>query len=93
MKFNPITNELFSNEGTFIKHLHCPFKVEWDTLRLNSDNGKRSCEICDREILETEDLADIEILSFMKDNPYACLKLNFNQENLEIIYKDVFAKN
>jgi hypothetical protein len=93
MKFNPITNKLFSDEGGFIKYLHCPFKVEWHTLRVNSDNGKRSCEICDRDILETENLSDSEILSIIKDNSHACLKLNFNQENLEIIYKDVLEKN
>lgn len=93
MKFNPITNKLFSNDGNFIKQLYCPFKIEWDTLRVISDNRKRSCEICDRDILETENLTDSYIVSFIKNNPNACFKLNFNQENLEIIYKDVLEKN
>jgi len=92
MKFNPITNELFSNEGNFIKQLHCPFKVEWDTLKVNSDNRNRSCSICDREIMDTQYLEDSEIISFIEDTPHACLKLNFNQENLEIVYKDVLEK-
>lgn len=92
MKFNPITNKLFSDDGDFIKHLHCPYKVEWDTLEGNSENGNRSCAICEREILDTYLLEDSEILSIIGDNPNACLKLNFNQENLEIVYKDVLEK-
>jgi hypothetical protein len=89
MKFNPISNQLFSDDGKFIKKLYCPFKVEWNALRVNSDNRKRSCAICDKEIIDTENLTDSEIMSFMGNNPNACLKLNFNQENLEIVYKDV----
>jgi len=92
MKFNPITNVLFSDDGKFIKELHCPFKVEWKTLRANSDIRNRSCTICDREIIDTENLADSEIMSFIGDDPNTCLKLNFNQENLEIVYKDVLEK-
>ncbi len=92
MKFNPITNKLFSDDGNFIKQLHCPYKVEWDTLEVNSYNGNRSCVICEREIIDTDHLKDSDILSFIKDNPSGCLKLNFNQENLEIVYKDVLEK-
>lgn len=92
MKFNPITNKLFSDDGDFIKHLHCPFKVEWETLESNSYNSNRNCGICEREIIDTNHLKDNEILSFIGDNPNACLKLNFNQENLEIVYKDVLEK-
>lgn len=92
MKFNPITNELFSNEGDFIKKLYCPFKVDWDTLNILSDKGNRSCKICDREIFDTENLLDYEILSIIGESPSACLKVNFNQENLEIVYQDVLEK-
>lgn len=92
MKFNPITSRLFSDDGRFIKQLHCPYKVEWNTLKGNSENGNRSCRICESEILDTYHLEDREILSFIGDNPNACLKLNFNQENLEIVYKDVLEK-
>lgn len=92
MKFNPITNKLFSNDGGFIKKLHCPFKVEWETLNGNSENGNRSCGICDREIIDTNHLNDSEILSVIGDKPNACLKLNFNQINLEIVYRDVLEK-
>lgn len=92
MKFNPITNKLFSNNGRFIKQLHCPYKVEWDTLEGNSENSNRSCGICEREIIDTNHLNDSEILSFILNNPNTCLKLNFNQVNLEIVYKDVLEK-
>ena len=92
MKFNPITNKLFSNEGDFINQLHCPYKVEWDTLVGNSENGNRSCGICESEIIDTNHLEDSEIISFIGNNPNICLKLNFNQENLEIVYKDVLEK-
>ena len=92
MKFNPITSSLFTDDGRFIKQLHCPFKVEWRTLKDSSDNRNRSCSICEREIIDTEYLEDSEITSFIEDTPHACLKLNFNQENLEIVYKDVLEK-
>ncbi len=92
MKFNPISNELFSNDGHLIKKLHCPFKVEWETLIGNSENGNRRCGICEREIIDTNHLNDGEILSIILDNPNTCLKLNFNQDNIAIIYKDVLEK-
>jgi hypothetical protein len=92
MKFNPITNELFSNDGDFIKKLFCPFKVEWDRLNIISDKVNRSCKICDREIFDTANLLDYEIISIIGDSPSVCLKLNFNQENLEIVYQNVLEK-
>ncbi len=92
MKFNPISNELFSNDGHLIKKLHCPFKVEWDNLEVGSDKASRCCEICKKVIIDTVKLTDSEILSIVKDDPNTCLKLNFNQENLEIIFKDVLEK-
>jgi hypothetical protein len=92
MKFNPITNKLFSDDGGFIKKLHCPFKVEWETLIGNSENSNRRCGICEREIIDTNHLNDTEIQFIILDNPNTCLKLNFNQGNLQIVYKDVLEK-
>jgi hypothetical protein len=92
MKFNPITNKLFCDDGGFIKKLHCPFKVEWESLIGNSENSNRRCGICERDIIDTNHLNDTEIQSIILDNPNTCLKLNFNQDNLQIVYKDVLEK-
>lgn len=92
MKFNPISNDLFTNDGDFIKKLNCPLKIEWETLKGNFENSNRRCGICERDIIDTNHLNDSEIISIILDNPNTCLKLNFNQDNIAIIYKDVLEK-
>jgi hypothetical protein len=34
MLYNPVSKQLFSDAGTFLKQLHCPLQKQWDELSL-----------------------------------------------------------
>ena len=51
MKFNPITQRLFTDDRCLIKRLHCPFKVDWRKLEPTpKDATARACDRCHHSI-------------------------------------------
>ncbi len=85
MRINPVTKDLFSDEGHFIKHMHCPYNLKWDGLKaIHEKNDRRLCEICDHEIIDTETLSDSELISLLKKNAKTCLKIDLNQKNVVV---------
>ena len=75
MKYNPITTQLFTDEGELIKELYCPLSKEWNKL----NNGY--CESCSKTVHDTSKMSDQEVLDFVKQNPEACLKVNLITSN------------
>ena len=91
MKFNPIKKEIYSDNGQLIKKLNCPYKIKWENLEL-TNTGARRCENCDHMILDTELLNENEIIKLVKDNPYTCLKIGLNQQNVKIISNGILEQ-
>jgi hypothetical protein len=89
MVFNPVTQQLFTDQGQFIKQLHCPLNVLWSELNPIQKSRKKLCEHCSRAIIKTDALIDEALLSLVTKDPDTCLQLEFDQENLLI---DPFAK-
>lgn len=83
MKFNPITNELFTDKGQYVKRLYCPYKVEWADMEKTSLSA-RKCSICKHDIIDTAFLTDEDLLKTVETNKNTCFKLNFYQHNLTI---------
>ncbi|MGH1384143.1 hypothetical protein [Kordia sp.] len=84
MKFNPLTNELFTNKNEYLKRLECPFNLNWNELKENGTLSKK-CAICENQVFDTELLSDNEIKRMLEENPKTCLSINPNQMNVEII--------
>jgi hypothetical protein len=85
MKFNPIKNELFAENGQLIKKLGCPFTIVWDKLELNNENSfAKKCSQCSHSIIDTAFYTEKDLLKIFEENPKTCLKININQENLTI---------
>ncbi len=84
MKFNPLTKDIYTDNDEFVKRMHCPFQMNWDDLE-HSRKAKPLCVNCNRFIIDTQELADDELLTIIKQNPEACLKVDLNQENLKIV--------
>lgn len=83
MKFNPVTKELFTNEGEFLKRVFCPKLMTWDRLKVNQGiSESRNCEICERHVLDTSKVEEQHLISHIIENPDSCLKLNVGQDNL-----------
>ena len=83
MKFNPVTNQLFSNSGKFLKELHCPLDLDWEDLeRISTQDQNRRCAHCDRKIIDTAFLTEEELSDILHDDKNTCLKIDLNQPNL-----------
>ena len=87
MKFNPLTKQLFTEDGRLIKRMHCPFRLDWRKLQLTEDVGARRCGICQHEVTDTALRTEEELLALLAEHPEACLKVDLNQPNLTITYQ------
>lgn len=84
MKFNPLTKEIYCDNGQFIKQLNCPFKIDWEDLVLTQQPSKRICDRCNHEIIDSASLDDQTLIDLVKRHPDTCLKIDLNQTNLTI---------
>jgi hypothetical protein len=84
MKFNPISREVFTDQGEFLKKLDCPFKMDWEAMAISGE-AHRKCPVCNHLVVDTEKFNDTELLAFVKEDPKACLKINLNQHNVILI--------
>ena len=86
MKFNPITNNLFTDDGRLIKQLHCPKNMNWDQLKKEEVNlKKRLCSACNHPVLDTQFYSEENLTKLLEKDPRTCLKIDLDQNNIEII--------
>lgn len=87
MKFNPITNKLYTEDNKFIKKMHCPYpSLNWRDLSSLDSSLNKFCEICESNVVETKDMSDESLLELLQSNPETCLKIDFNQDNIRIVH-------
>lgn len=84
MKFNPLTNELFTDKNEYLKTLSCPFNLHWDELKPNGTLSKK-CTVCENQVFDTSLFSDDKLKEIVEKNPKTCLTINANQDNIEII--------
>lgn len=84
MKLDILTNTLYTNTGKPIKTLHCPFQMDWDTLESTGQTSK-GCHLCKNDIYDTGKLSEKEVVKKVNENPEVCLKIDADQDNIEII--------
>ncbi len=87
MKFNPITNTLYTDNNKLIKKMYCPYSsLNWSDLSLIDGSIDRFCKICESNVVETKGFTDEVLLKLLQDKPDTCLKIDFNQKNLRITH-------
>ena len=91
MKFNPLTKEIYTDKGEFVKTMNCPYKMSWDNLETTIIN-MRKCANCDHLIVDTEVLTDDELFKMVRQNPTICLKIDLNQQNVKIVTNGILGK-
>jgi hypothetical protein len=92
MKFNPITKDVFSDNGQFIKQLNCPFKKIWDNLLNTNESHKKICDTCNHDIIDTSKFDDKKLIEIVKKNPDTCLKIDLNQHNIKIFTNGILEQ-
>jgi uncharacterized protein YegJ (DUF2314 family) len=86
VKFNLVTNQLFTDEGQLIKQLECPLKIDWNSLeKVSNAQGIRSCLHCDHLVIDTINYTDNELYELLQKDPGACIKVSLNQPNMSFI--------
>ena len=87
MKFNPITNTLYTDENKLIKKMHCPYpSLKWGDLSSTDDSMSRFCSICESNVIETKEYSDTALLKLLQEEPETCLKIDWHQENIRIVH-------
>ena len=87
MKFNPLTNTLYTDNNKLIKKMYCPYSsLRWNDLSPMDGSMDRFCDICESSVVETKGMSDESLLELLQKKPDTCLKLDFNQENLRIVH-------
>lgn len=86
MKFNPLSNELYTNEGTLIKKLQCPLQPEWDDMHQGTEFRMKHCQGCQRPVYDTAFFKDNDLLEMVEKDRHTCLKVDLNQNNLIVTY-------
>lgn len=86
MKYNPITQELYTDAGTFLKQLHCPLAKKWEQLDPTSDSQAKTCITCNKPVYDTSLLMDSELQNMLINARETCLKVDLEQSNLTITY-------
>jgi hypothetical protein len=82
MKFDPISRALYTDEGQFLKILHCPMRKRWQELNLTGPEAHRNCNHCERIVFDTAELSDLQIVELLHDDPDTCLKVSLDQSNI-----------
>ncbi len=86
MKFDPVSNQLFTNDGQFVKELRCHLGLNWNDLDPVEGTGlHRSCSKCQHPVLDTALLTDLDLLNRVRSAPDTCLMVDLDQTNLIIV--------
>ena len=87
MKFNPITNTLYTNDNKLIKKMHCPYSaLQWNDLSEIEGSNNKFCDICTSSVVETDNMSDEALWTLLQDDPDTCLKVDWNQKNVQIVH-------
>jgi len=87
MKFNPLTNTLYTDTDKIIKKMHCPYpSLKWNNLSSIAGSMDRFCDICEHNVIETKEYTDEVLLKLLQEELTTCLKIDYNQENLRIVH-------
>jgi hypothetical protein len=89
VKFNPITKNLFTDNNVLIKKINCSFSICWSGLSLTKASGVRSCNLCEKNITDTNGLTDEVVAEMVRLDANSCLKVNLNQANITVANQDV----
>ncbi len=87
LKFNPVTNQLFTDDGQLIKKLQCPYRIDWDSLEEDLGNaGNRKCSQCNHNIIDASNYPQEALVKMLGEAPNTCLKITLIDPNLQMIH-------
>ncbi len=86
MLFDAESRTLFTNHGEVIKQLECPRSKCWDELEVLDDADlKRHCRDCEKHVVDTRDLTDLQVQVLVQYDPTVCLHIDSDHGNLTLV--------
>ncbi len=74
MKFDPIKQQLLTDDGRLIKKVYCPKNLGMDDLhRVDQDDQTRRCTECKSSIVNIAKYSDDDALALLASNPKTCV--------------------
>ncbi len=84
MQVDPITAELYTDTGRFLKRLSCPRRVLWEEMTPVS-SGSRKCSECTKPVYDTSLMTDDDLVGLLERDPSACLMISLTQDNCTVV--------
>ncbi|RYD19759.1 MAG: hypothetical protein EOP88_17735 [Verrucomicrobiaceae bacterium] len=81
MQLDPNTGDLFTDQGVFLKRMHCPLDKSWSDLSTTDSPRVRHCGNCSNTVHDTAAMTDHDLVELLRQNPHACLKVTYTQPN------------
>ena len=73
MKFDPKSQNLYSDAGEILKTLNCPLDKNWDALVFdNSTPLKRYCNSCDTHVIDITEFSEPQVVDLLKIDADSC---------------------
>ena len=92
MRFDPVSKRLSTDDGQFIKELHCPLQKRWDEMEPVGDGDRvRVCGSCRKNVHNLEGMSDAEVLDRFRWEREECVMLRLDSPNLTIEGQSVAA--
>jgi hypothetical protein len=89
MKFNPVSNNLYSDDGDFLKTLYCPKNLSRVELLQSNSPNINYCKLCNETVLDTSSLSDAIVSEILKRDRDQCVLLTLEQDNISVILNDL----
>ena len=80
MRFKKSTNELFTDNGVFIKKISCPLEDASTYLKVNEVTKCTLCNKCHKEVVDISKLTDKEVLNIFEKDPETCVSFSISKE-------------
>lgn len=84
MHLDPLTSNLFTDSGRFLKKLSCPLQKTWESLHPLANPAIRHCADCSNTVHDTAAMTDQDLVDLLDAHPHACLKVSYSQANCTV---------
>ena len=72
---NIIDKKIFTQEGKYLKTIECPKKILASDLE-QKDTQTLYCNNCEKDIIDTQYISEIELINILTKNKETCLKIS-----------------
>ena len=89
LHFNPVSGQLFTEDGRFLKTLSCPVSRGRRELAPDANGPDLRCASCQKTVLDTATRPAAEIVRLVESDSGVCLRVDLDQPNIRVVHKHV----